>query len=214
MGRALRALFYLVLGRLLILVVLGVNARNKERLPAHGPAVVVCNHNSHLDTLLLMSLLPWRVALNTYPVAAADYFLRNPFVAWFSTKVAGIIPIKRQVSASDRDVFDECHRALDAGKVLIVFPEGSRGEPEEMAELKSGIAHLAKSHPEVLVVPVFTYGLGRALPRGEALLVPFFCDVFVGEPIVGIAQKPAFMAELKSRFDELSALGKPPARTY
>ncbi len=214
MGRALRALFYLVIGRLLILVVLGVNVRNRDRLPARGPAIVVCNHNSHLDTLLLMSLLPWRVALDTYPVAAADYFLRNPLVAWFSTKVAGIIPIKRQVSASDRDVFDACHRALDAGKVLIVFPEGSRGEPEEMAELKSGIAHLARSYPDVPVIPVFAYGLGRALPRGEALLVPFFCDVFVGEPVMGITQKATFMAELKNRFEELSALGKPPPRTY
>jgi hypothetical protein len=59
---------------------------------------------------------------------------------------------------------------------------------------------------------VFLHGLGKALPRGDFLLVPFFIDLFVGEPLaIDRDDKDAFMAELDRRMQALAAEGQFPA---
>ena len=64
--------------------------------------------------------------------------------------------------------------ALDKNHIVILFPEGSHGEPEKVARLKSGIYYLLKERPDVPVYPVFMHGLGKSLPKGERTFVPFF----------------------------------------
>ena len=117
------------------------------------------------------------------PVAAADYFLSNPIVAWFSLNIIRIIPIDRKRTDTTSDPLAEMGKALEEGETIILFPEGSRGEPEQLSRFKTGIARLVERHQSVPIVPVFTHGLGKALPRGDFLLVPFFADIVVGEPI-------------------------------
>jgi 1-acyl-sn-glycerol-3-phosphate acyltransferase len=91
--------------------------------------------------------------------------------------------------------------------MLILFPEGSRGDPEKLANFKTGVAHLAKRHPNVPIVPIFLHGLGKALPKGEALIVPFFCDVFVGERILWSSDRQTFMNTLESSIKSLADEG-------
>ncbi|MGD8243038.1 MAG: lysophospholipid acyltransferase family protein [Desulfobacterales bacterium] len=205
--RLLRFLFYRVVVRLVVLVVLGLNVRHRERLPSKGPAIVVANHNSHLDTMVLITLLPARLLSRVRPVAAADYFLVTAGKAWFALNIVGILPIKRQRDTPDEDLLSPCYQALEAGQVLIFFPEGSRGAPEKLAEFKGGIAKLAERFPDVPVTPILLHGLGKALPKGERLLVPFFCDVFVGEALFGSADRQAFMNRLEARMAALSQEG-------
>jgi 1-acyl-sn-glycerol-3-phosphate acyltransferase len=207
MATLLRLLFFACVVRPLVLVVIGLNVRHRERLPRKGPVVIAANHNSHLDTLVLMSLFPLSTLPNIRPVAAADYFLANRFIAWFALDIIGIVPIQRHASGGE-DPLAGASAAMGRGDILILFPEGSRGEPEQLSQFKSGVAHLAKRHPAVPVVPVFLHGLGKALPRGEALLVPFFCDVFVGEPIHWHGDKQGFMRELDLRMHALADEGK------
>jgi 1-acyl-sn-glycerol-3-phosphate acyltransferase len=235
----LQRLFFALVVRPVVLVVLGLNVRHRDRLPLTGPAVVIANHNSHLDTVVLMSLFPARLLRQLRPVAAADYFLRGGPLSWFALRVMGIVGVERKLAgdakdavaaAPPRDTGDAVaaaatvaspshpHRdplapaaaALAEGAILVLFPEGTRGEPERLARFKSGVAHLARRFPQVPVVPVFLHGLGKSLPRGSWLPVPFFCDVLVGEPLHGDADTHAFMAALAERMAALAAEGNFP----
>ena len=182
----LKHLFFSLVVRPIVLVLLGLNVRRRELLPGDGPAILVANHNSHLDTMVLMTLLPARLLPRVRPVAAADYFLRNRLMAWFSLNVIGILPVSRKGRERRAPTrWPRRNAALDRREVVILFPEGTRGEPESLAGLKTGVAHLALAHPEAPLVPVFLHGLGKSLPKGGFLPVPFFCDVFVGEPLYG-----------------------------
>jgi len=208
MTSLLRFLFFVLIVRPLALIVIGLNVRHRERLPKTGPALIVANHNSHLDTLVLISLFPLRQLPLIRPVAAVDYFLRNRVLAWFALNVIGIVPLQREVKASAVDPLAAASAALQQGAILILFPEGSRGEPERLSHFKSGVAHLAKRHPAVPVLPIFLHGLGKALPKNEALLVPFFCDVFVGEAQHWHGDKHSWMDELDGAMHALATEGK------
>jgi 1-acyl-sn-glycerol-3-phosphate acyltransferase len=183
---------------------MGLNIRGRSNLPMKGPAIIVANHNSHLDTLTLMSLLPPALLPKTRPVAALDYFLKNRALAWFALNIIGILPIER---GGHGNPLASCTAALARGDILILFPEGSRGEPEHRSEFKRGVALLVKENPEVPVTPVFMHGLGKALPKGTWLFVPYVCDVFIGETVPWRGDAKRFMADLIAAVDGLEAQG-------
>jgi 1-acyl-sn-glycerol-3-phosphate acyltransferase len=126
---------------------------------------------------------------------------------WFATRIVGIIPIDRNKVRREKGKhpLDPISEVLQKDGIVLLFPEGTRGEPEKMDEFQSGVAHIARRHPEIPITPVFMHGLGKALPKGEALLVPFFCDMFVGEPLDSQLKKRELMNQLSVSMDELAA---------
>lgn len=209
--RILRYLFFLVVVRPIMLIVMGMNVRHRERLPLQGPAIIVANHNSHLDTMAMICLFGMNRLHQVRPVAAADYFLKTQWWAWFSLRIIGIIPIHREIRKASTHPLAPISQALEQRQIVLLFPEGTRGEPEKRQQLQPGIAHLAKRHPEVDIIPIFMHGLGKALPRGEGLLVPFICDMFIGEPLRWTGEKAEFITRLGLAFDQLEAAAKKPA---
>ena len=203
MQRVLKILFFLLIVRPIVLVVLGLNIRHRYKLPLKGPAIIAANHNSHLDTMVLMSLYPLSIIHKLRPVAAADYFLTNRLLAWFSLNIIGIIPLMRTGGVNRDQLFVDCHQALDNGDILILFPEGTRGEPEQTTKPKKGLYYLVKERTDTAVTPVMMHGLGRALPRGEALLVPFNCDVVIGDELPLTDSSDEFVSLLTNTFDRL-----------
>ncbi len=208
MKNLLQVLIHILLIRPLTRVVLGINIRHAEKLPTKGPVILLANHNSHLDTLVLLSLMPLKSLRNVHPVAAADYFRQNIFLKWFAERVLRVLFIERQIARGQEDPLRVCREALDNDQILILYPEGTRGEPEQLTKFKNGIARLAQMRPETPIVPVFLHGLGKVMPKGEAILVPFFCDIFVGDKIYFDNDRMSIMERLESSMAALAAEGQ------
>ena len=198
MSTVLRYLIHIVFIRPLVLGLLGLNLKHRERLPTAGPAILVANHNSHFDALVLMTLFPFRLLNKIRPVGARDYFFEKPWIAWCATCLFRIIPINRgYFRPSDGDPLRECSQALDMNEILIIFPEGTRGEPGQIGPFKTGISHLARRHPDVPIVPLFINGLDKVLPKGAYYPIPTMCDVYVGNIIRWNGDRKKFMNRIR-----------------
>jgi 1-acyl-sn-glycerol-3-phosphate acyltransferase len=205
-----RVLLLTVVGRPLARLLAGADVVGSERLPKAGPAIVAANHASHVDTLLLLSMFPARTLGRVRPAAAADYFLRGPLIGWFSRNIVGIVPVARGGAKSGEDVLAPAKAALEAGDIVIVFPEGTRGEgSDEMGRLKNGVARLAEAFPEAPVTPVWIQGAGRVLPKGGHIPVPLNCCVLVGPPLRWQGHRTQFMDGLRDALLALKAEAPP-----
>lgn len=205
MSRWLRYFLAILILRPIAFLMLGITVRGREKLPTAGPAIVIANHNSHLDTLVLLSLMPLRQIDKLRPVAAADYFLKNPVIAWFSLHILNILPLDRDNAAKRDDPLKDVTAALGRGEILIVFPEGSRGSAEVMGKFKGGVARLKERYPDVPVIPVFLQGAGKALPRGEIVLVPVVVDVVVGAEVPWQGNRAQYTQDMENAVRALGA---------
>lgn len=182
MRSAFLAFLYSILMRGFLRIIVGVKYINKEVISKEKQFIIVSNHNSHLDTMALMSSLTFRQLSKTHPIAAGDYFGDSVTKSFITRLFTNAILIRRTKDGNNENPIDMMSRALSEGRSLILFPEGSRGEPEKMQEFKKGIGILLQKHPEIKYIPVYMRGMGKVLPKGEKLLVPFDTYVLFGEP--------------------------------
>ena len=203
MQRLIRITFLAGIVRPLVSLLLGRCIKGLEHLPVSGPAIIAANHNSHLDILYLIAIMPLKAVPLLRPVAAADYFCRTRLTSWLSQTLLGIIPLERKRGSFHADPLAGPAAALEQGEIVIIFPEGTRGTPEELGQIKPGVAHLAKRFPTVPVVPVFMRNLGKSLPRGSFVLVPFCGKAAVGEPRCFSGDTKVFTAELAATMQQL-----------
>jgi 1-acyl-sn-glycerol-3-phosphate acyltransferase len=204
-----RLTFLHLVARPLAVLFTGADVVGREHLPKAGPAIIAANHNSHVDTLLLLTIFPARLMGRLRPVAAADYFLRGPLIGWFSRTLVGIVPIARHGGGGE-DVLAPARAALEAGDIVIIFPEGTRGPgTDELGPMKAGVARLAAAFPDAPVIPVWIEGAGRVLPKGAVLPAPMNCTVLVGEPTRWEGEREPFMEALRERLEELRKSAPP-----
>lgn len=197
MSSILRTLFTLCIVWPVIWLWLGLRIRHRDRLPIRGPAIIVANHNSHMDVFALLSLFSLRRQASIHPVAAADYFLRNKAMAWFALNILNIIPISRK--GGETNPLAQCEQALRDGKILILFPEGTRGEPGKLSPLKSGLWHLSQRVPDVPIIPVWLRGTEHVMAKGNRIPLPLFIDVNIGRALRFHDDKHRFMDELRQQ---------------
>lgn len=162
-----------------VMWLLGLRITNRSRLPERGPAIVVANHNSHLDTAALLAAFGATTLDHVRPAAAADYFLCNRVVGWISLRIIGVVPVNRHGGA---DPLAGCRETLDDGDILLVFPEGTRGEPGRMERFRGGVARLARDYPDVPIIPVHIAGTDRSMPRGTHFPRCRGIELSVGQP--------------------------------
>jgi 1-acyl-sn-glycerol-3-phosphate acyltransferase len=175
-------IFFLLVIKPFMALFIGLRVRGREHLSEAGPFILIANHSSHLDTMSLLSLFPLTRLRRIRPVAAADYFERNKFVSVFTKTLFNILPIARKKITAENNPIRRMREVIDAGDSIIIFPEGTRGSGQEMGEFRSGVAHLIEKMPDVPIVPAYLVNMGRSLPKGEFIPVPFFCEIRIGAP--------------------------------
>ncbi len=179
-------------------LVTGANARwyAEPPSPEARARVYFANHSSHLDFVTLWASLPPRLRACTRPVAAADYWASG-LRAYLAQKVFRAVLVDRgkgtgkapepaapkSPKGGHGDTIPRLSEVLGGGESLIFFPEGTRGDGQEVAAFKSGLYHLCATNPGLEVVPVYLENMNRVLPKGEVLLVPLMCTVSFGEPV-------------------------------
>lgn len=195
---------------------IGLRVRGRANLPAHDPFILIANHSSHLDTVSLLSLFPLARLPRIRPCAAADYFERTPLIAFLSHTFFNILPVVRKKITPGTNPVRTMREALERGDSLILFPEGTRGTPASrgqaggaMAAFKSGIAHLLDEIPPIPVVPAYLVNMGRCLPKGEYLPVPFICEARIGAPRIVHGTRQEIVEALERAVLELGEYGNP-----
>jgi len=150
--------------------------RGDENIPTEGAAILVCNHVSFIDPVLLMAASPRPIRF----IMDHEIF-KLPVLGWFF-RLAKAIPIAPQkVDAKIYEqAFARAREVLDDGDLLCIFPEGAVSRDGALAEFKGGVMRLLESNP-VPVVPLALQNLwGSFFSRveGKAMSKPFRRGLF------------------------------------
>jgi 1-acyl-sn-glycerol-3-phosphate acyltransferase len=131
-------------------------------LPWRGPAMLVANHASLIDILVLFDLFrPFKW------VSKAEIF-RVPVIGW-NMRLNGYVPLVRGSGESIRRMLARCGELLDAGSPVLIFPEGRRTEDGTLQPFRNGAFDLAVRHG-VPVFPIAVHGTHHALPKRGLIL--------------------------------------------
>lgn len=145
------------------------------QLPDTGPAILVCNHISGLDPLVIQSMAPrvivWMMAKEYYDVKATNWIYR----------LAESIPVER--SGRDLTATRAAMRALAAGRILGIFPEGKiEAEGNDLLPFQTGVALMAIK-TKVPVYPAYLDGTARGKEMLSALLFSNRMRLTFGPPV-------------------------------
>jgi 1-acyl-sn-glycerol-3-phosphate acyltransferase len=151
----------------------GLRATGRENIPPRGAAMLVSNHLSHLDVLVLGILLDR--PLNYVARSTLFFFPLGPFI-----RSCGAFPIQRDGIGAQG--LKETLRRLKRGGIVTLFPEGTRTTDGELGELKPGIALLA-AKAGVPILPAAIAGTFEAWPRSSPFPAPHPIHVHFGRPI-------------------------------
>ena len=145
--------------------------RGDENIPTTGAAILVCNHVSFVDAVLLMAASPRPIRF-----IMDQQIFKMPVLGWFF-KLAKAIPIasQRVDPAAYEQAFARASEVLADGDLLCIFPEGALTRDGELGEFKGGVMKLLETNP-VPVVPLALQNLwGSYFSRfdGAAMSKPF-----------------------------------------
>ena len=161
----------------------------EKNVPDEGPALIVCNHVSYMDALILAATIPRPVRFVMY------YRIFNiPVMSWIF-RTAKAIPIAGAKEDPElmRRAFEEIDAALAAGEIVGIFPEGALTKDGEIAAFKSGVEKILERRP-VPVVPMALKGMWTSMwsrrdTRLGRMRVPrrfrAHVEVMAGEPMDG-----------------------------
>jgi len=153
----------------------------RENLPAKPPYVLIANHSSHMDTLLLGHVLQGAAAREAHALAAGEVFFGSDKAAIFAAYAINALPVwRKQTKGSDLALMRA--RLAEDGLVYILFPEGTRARDGVMAPFKPGIGTLVAG-TGIPVVPCALEGCHAAWPADATWPRPGRLRVRIGAPL-------------------------------
>jgi 1-acyl-sn-glycerol-3-phosphate acyltransferase len=161
------------------------------------PYVVVSNHESFVD-MLLISHLPWEMKW-----LSKSEFFKIPFIGW-QMALAGDVKLVRGDAKSVVTAMKDCAVWLDRKVSVMIFPEGTRSVTGELGEFKDGAFRLAVDK-QLPVLPLVVHGSRSALRKHDWRFGVSNADVYVLDPIETTGLTRADVPELRDRVRELIA---------
>ena len=162
-----------------------VSIKGQENLnDLDGPVIFIANHQSHMDTPVLMSAMPGSIQNNLYFGAAADrWFVQGKkkliLQPWYQSLAMGNFPIVR---GGGSKTLDHARWLLGKGCNICIFPEGTRATSSELGRFRHGVTLLAREK-NVKVVPVVLKGLRELRPKGAPAVSPGPVGVSILAPV-------------------------------
>ncbi len=176
--------------RVVTTLMFGLRVHGKQHIPKTGGVLILANHQSYLDPVLLA------VQLNR-PVSflARSGLFSNRFFAWLIRSL-NAFPVRQ--GAGDVGAVKESIRRLQQGHMLVIYPEGSRTEDGELQPIEAGAALIVR-RAGVPVVPAVIEGSFAAWPRGRKLFRPARIEVLYGPPLQTDGLKATQITDLIDR---------------
>jgi 1-acyl-sn-glycerol-3-phosphate acyltransferase len=164
------------------------------------PYVVVSNHESFVD-ILLISHLPWEMKW----LAKAEMF-RIPILGWL-LRLAGDVPIQRGFGPSAVEAIARCREVLADRVSVMIFPEGTRSTTADLLPFKDGAFRLAID-AGVPILPLVVHGTSTALPKHDWRFGRSTAVVQVLDPVETTGLSPADVPALKDRVRRMIVEGR------
>jgi 1-acyl-sn-glycerol-3-phosphate acyltransferase len=164
------------------------------------PYVVVSNHESFVD-ILLISHLPWEMKW----LAKAEMF-RIPILGWL-LRLAGDVPIQRGFGPSAVEAIARCREVLADRVSVMIFPEGTRSTTADLLPFKDGAFRLAID-AGVPILPLVVHGTSTALPKHDWRFGRSTAVVQVLDPVETTGLTPADVPALKDRVRRMIVEGR------
>jgi 1-acyl-sn-glycerol-3-phosphate acyltransferase len=152
-------------------------AEGLENIPQEGGAILAGNHQSFLDNMILPLMIPDRKVVF---LGKAEYF-EKWYMRWFF-KGAAMIPIQRGGGSASEAALNTAVAAVRGGKLIGIFPEGTRSPDGRLYRGKSGVARMALE-AGVPVIPVGITGTFEAMPYNRKIPRPHPVVVRFGAPL-------------------------------
>jgi 1-acyl-sn-glycerol-3-phosphate acyltransferase len=174
-GRICAAIPFLKFG--LFATGIPLKVTGKENIPKEGNFIIIANHQSHLDIVMLLASIPRKIAF-----IAKKELLKVPILG-FDLKQQGHVMIDRQnarVAIKQMDVLKKTME--EKGKSLLIFAEGTRSPDGKVKDFKKGAFQIAVQ-TGTTVVPCYVNGTANILSKKSFMMKPGKVDLVIGEPI-------------------------------
>ena len=152
-----------------------------EHVPSSGPVILASNHLAVMDSFFLPLVVRRRITF----LAKSEYFTGTGFKGWLSRwffTAMGQVPIDRSNADAAQAALDTAERVLDQGKLLGMYPEGTRSPDGRLYKGKTGLGRLALQ-TGVPVIPVAMIGTNVVNPPGTTMLRFGRVTVRFGKPM-------------------------------
>ncbi len=168
--------YHLLWGLALIIfkIFFGIEIKGKRNIPLKGAVILASNHCSYLDPIVIGLLTSRKLNF-----LAKEELFRTSFLKQLITAL-GAFSLKRD--KLDRRAYQKALHLLSQGRILALFPEGTRSTTQKIGKLRQGTANIALK-TKVPLIPVVIKGTGKALPPGKKLIRLSKIKVQAGKPI-------------------------------